>query len=251
MKERLDKIFVDRGLAVSRERAKALIMEGKVLLNGRPAAKPGDLVDTLAVVELKGGDIPYVSRGGLKLKAALEYFKVKPEGVVAMDVGSSTGGFTDCMLQEGAKKVFCIDVGYGQLFWSLRKDPRIVLLERTNIRYLENECITDIIDLATIDLSFISLEKVLSKVAEFLKTDGKMLALVKPQFEVGKGEVGKGGIIRDEEKRLASVKAVKVYAEGIGLKVLGEFQSPVPGQKGNIEYFLYLKKDSSVMRGIK
>lgn len=251
MKERVDKILVDRGLAVSRERAKALIMEGKVLVNSRPALKAGDMADTAAAVELKGGDIPYVSRGGLKLKAALEYFKIKSEGAVVMDVGSSTGGFTDCLLQEGAKKIFCIDVGYGQLFWSLRKDPRVVLLERTNIRYLEKEKIADRIDFTTIDVSFISLEKVLGKVAEFLKTDGEILALVKPQFEAGKGEVGKGGIVREEDKRLATVEAVKLYAKGIGLSILGVFQSPVPGQKGNIEYFLYLKKDSAAMQEIK
>ncbi|MBA3060875.1 MAG: TlyA family rRNA (cytidine-2'-O)-methyltransferase, partial [Nitrospirae bacterium] len=160
----------------------------------------------------------------------------------AMDVGSSTGGFTDCMLQMGAKKIYCIDVGYGQIAWSLRNDPRVILLERTNIRHLERKRIPDIIDIATIDVSFISLTKVIPKVLEFLKEDGEILALVKPQFEVGKGEVGKGGIVREEEKRLAAVDSVRTEIETAGLYTIGVFESPVRGQKGNIEYFLYLKK---------
>jgi 23S rRNA (cytidine1920-2'-O)/16S rRNA (cytidine1409-2'-O)-methyltransferase len=159
-----------------------------------------------------------------------------------MDVGSSTGGFTDCMLKRGALKVYCIDVGYGQLDWSLRNDPRVVLLERTNIRYLEKERIHDMIDIATIDVSFISLRNVLPKVAEFVKEGGEILALVKPQFEVGKGEVGKGGIVREEEKRMAAVNTIKEFAEGLGMTAEGVFQSPVPGQKGNREYFLHLRR---------
>jgi len=160
-----------------------------------------------------------------------------------MDVGSSTGGFTDCMLQMGAEKIYCIDVGYGQIAWSLRNDPRVILLERTNIRHLERKRIPDIIDIATIDVSFISLTKVIPKVLEFLKEDGEILALVKPQFEVGKGEVGKGGIVREEEKRLAAVASVRAEIETAGLHTIGVFESPVRGQKGNIEYFLYLKKE--------
>lgn len=242
MKERLDMLLVERGIAASRERAKALIMEGKILLNNTPATKPGIMVDRDADIGLKGDDIPYVSRGGLKLEAAIEYFAVRLQGKIAMDVGSSTGGFTDCMLKQGVQRVYCIDVGYGQFSWLLRNDPRVVLLERTNIRYLEREKIPESVDFATIDISFISLTKVLAKVAEFLKDHGEILALVKPQFEVGKGEVGKGGIVRDEEKRVTAVNSVKEYAEGIGLITLGVFQSPVPGHKGNREYFLYMRK---------
>jgi 23S rRNA (cytidine1920-2'-O)/16S rRNA (cytidine1409-2'-O)-methyltransferase len=185
--------------------------------------------------------MPFVSRGGLKLDAAIEYFGVDLRDATAMDVGSSTGGFTDCMLQRGAKRVYCVDVGYGQLSWSLRNDPRIMLLERTNIRYLEKEKIPDSIDFASIDLSFISLQKVLATVAEFMRHEGVILALVKPQFEVGRREVGKGGIVRDEEQRMAAVTAIEEYAAAIGLRVMGVFRSPVLGQKGNQEYFLYMR----------
>lgn len=243
MKERLDKLLVDRGMVESRERAKALIMEGNILVNKLRVTKSGTMLDTNAVIELKGGWNPYVSRGGLKLEAAIEHFHIKLEGVIAMDVGSSTGGFTDCMLKQGARKVYCVDVGYGQLAWQLRNDPRIVLLERTNIRHLEKEKIADAVGLATIDASFISLQKVIPKVTEFLQPGGEILALVKPQFEVGKGEVGKGGIIRDDDKRMGAVNAVKAFAEETGLLIIGLFQSPVKGQKGNIEYFLYMRRN--------
>lgn len=242
MKERLDKLLVDKGIAVSRERAKAMIMEGKVLVNGAPVAKAGSIIDKDASISLKTGDIPYVSRGGLKLKAALEYFNINLEGLVAMDVGCSTGGFTDCMLQRGARKVYCIDVGYGQLAWSLRNDPRVMLMERTNIRHLEKGRIPDAVDVVTVDVSFISLKKVIPKVLEFISENGNILALVKPQFEVGKGEVGKGGIVRDEGKRLLSVKGVREFAENEGLRTEGVFESPVAGQKGNREYFLHMRK---------
>ena len=242
MKDRLDKIMVDRALVKSRERARALIMEGKVLVDGSPVTKAGAMINTDSSITLKSGDIPYVSRGGLKLKAAIDFFSIDLKDKTAMDIGSSTGGFTDCMLQMGAKKVYCIDVGYGQIAWPLRNDPRVILLERTNIRHLERKRIPDIIDIATIDVSFISLTKVIPKVLEFLKEDGEILALVKPQFEVGKGEVGKGGIVREEEKRLAAVDFVRTEIEAAGLHTIGLFESPVRGQKGNIEYFLYLKK---------
>ncbi len=243
MKERLDILLVSRGLTESRERAKALIMEGNVLVDGVPLTKAGCMVDQEARIELRGGEMPYVSRGGLKLEAALEHFGVNIEGVTAMDVGSSTGGFTDCMLKRGAKKVYCIDVGYGQLAWSLRNDPRVILLERTNIRHLERERIPDLIDFATIDVSFISLQKVIPKVMEFIGERGEILALVKPQFEVGKGEVGKGGIVRDEEKRVAALRTIEAFAVERGLRSMGTFLSPVPGQKGNREYFLYLRRE--------
>ncbi|MGD1075996.1 MAG: TlyA family RNA methyltransferase [Thermodesulfovibrionales bacterium] len=241
MKERLDMLLLKRGIVASRERAKALIMEGKILVNTRAVTKAGAPIDADAHIELTGRDMPFVSRGGLKLDAAIEYFGVDLRDATAMDVGSSTGGFTDCMLQRGAKRVYCVDVGYGQLSWSLRNDPRIMLLERTNIRYLEKEKIPDSIDFASIDLSFISLQKVLATVAEFMRHEGVILALVKPQFEVGRREVGKGGIVRDEEQRMAAVTAIEEYAAAIGLRVMGVFRSPVLGQKGNQEYFLYMR----------
>lgn len=242
VKERLDILLVSRGMTNSRERAKALIMEGNVLVDGVPVTKAGSAVDQEARIKLRGEDIPYVSRGGLKLEAALEHFGVELGGVLAMDVGSSTGGFTDCMLKRGAKKVYCVDVGYGQLSWSLRNDPRVILLERTNIRYLEKERIPDVIDFVSIDVSFISLQRVIPKVMEFMGEEGEILALVKPQFEVGKGEVGKGGVVRDEEKRMAAVRTIEAFAVESGLRSMGTFLSPVPGQKGNREYFLYLRR---------
>jgi 23S rRNA (cytidine1920-2'-O)/16S rRNA (cytidine1409-2'-O)-methyltransferase len=242
MKERLDILLVERGMVSSREKARALIMEGNVFVNGIPVSKAGFMVDAGAPIELKGQEIPYVSRGGLKLEAALHHFGINLQGLIAMDVGSSTGGFTDCMLQKGALRVYCIDVGYGQLAWSLRNDSRVILLERTNIRYLEKERIRDMIDITTIDVSFISLKNVLPKVTEFVKKDGEILALVKPQFEVGKGEVGKGGIVREEEKRMAALNSIREFAEGLDLTTEGVFQSPVPGQKGNREYFLHLRR---------
>ncbi len=238
-KDRLDKIIVERGLVKSRERARALIMEGKVTVNGEKAEKAGSLVTLDAEVQIRG-EIPYVSRGGLKLEAALDFFKVDPGGKVVMDIGCSTGGFTDCVLKRGAKKVYAIDVGYGQFDWSLRKDERIILLEKTNIRYLGREQVPDPIELAVIDVSFISLLNVLPKVHELLAVGGEVVTLVKPQFEVGKGLVGKGGIVRDESMRLAAVEHVKEGAVASGFEARGLFESPVRGQKGNIEYFLYL-----------
>ncbi|MCL5062670.1 MAG: TlyA family RNA methyltransferase [Nitrospiraceae bacterium] len=245
MKNRLDKILVDKGLVQSRERAQALIMEGKAFVDGITVTKAGAMVNVDAHIELKGEDIPYVSRGGLKLEAAIKHFSISMKDKIAMDVGSSTGGFTDCMLQHGAKRVYCIDVGYGQLAWKLRQDSRIVLIERTNIRYLEREKIPDEIDIATIDVSFISLAKVIPNVLEFLKQDGEIIALIKPQFEVGKGEVGKGGIVKDEAKRLKAVDRVKENLELLGLQTIGVIQSPIPGQKGNIEHLIYMKKTSA------
>jgi len=242
MKKRLDILLVEREMVSSREKARALIMEGKALVNGMPVTKAGSLVNPDASVELRNGEISYVSRGGLKLSAALLHFGINLRGLVAMDVGASTGGFTDCMLREGALKVYCIDVGYGQLDWTLRNDPRVILLERTNIRYLEKEKVHDMIDIATIDVSFISLKNVLPKVAEFVKRGGEIVALVKPQFEVGKGEVGKGGIVREEKKRMAALNSIREFSEGFGLRTEGVFASPLPGQKGNREYFLRLKR---------
>lgn len=257
MKDRLDKILVARGLVKSREMARALIMEGKVFVDGEKITKAGTLINETSEIFLKEAGLPYVSRGGLKLEAAINYFNIDVQNKIIMDVGSSTGGFTDCLLQKGTKKVYCIDVGYGQLAWSLRKDPRVVLLERTNIRYLAEilneqrakvikqeyeDLMKGNIDMATVDVSFISLVKVIPAVLKFLKKEGEVLALVKPQFEVGKGQVGKGGIVREEEKRLQSVKDVQKELEQLGLYTTGSFLSPIPGQKGNREYFLYMKR---------
>jgi 23S rRNA (cytidine1920-2'-O)/16S rRNA (cytidine1409-2'-O)-methyltransferase len=242
MKERLDKVLVDRNIIGSRERARALIMEGKVFVEGVPVLKAGAIVNSDADIEIKGADVPYVSRGGLKLEAAIKHFDIHLNDKIAMDVGSSTGGFTDCLLQHGAAKVYCIDVGYGQLAWKLRQDPRVVLFERTNIRHLQRDKIHDVIDIATVDVSFISLVKVIPKVIEFLKEEGEIIALIKPQFEVGKGEVDKGGIIRNEGKRLKTVEYVKEKLEDAGLRTIGIIQSPIAGQKGNVEYLIHCKK---------
>lgn len=256
----MDKILVSRGLVKSRELAKALIMEGKVFVNSKKITKTGTPVSETSEISLKEGELPYVSRGGLKLEAAINFLNIDLNDKIIMDVGSSTGGFTDCLLKKGAKKVYCIDVGYGQLAWSLRKDPRVIPMERTNIRYLDKilrsqesegrgqefeDLIKSNIDMATVDVSFISLLKVIPKVIEFLKKDGEILALIKPQFEVGKGEVGKGGIVREEEKRLRAVENVQENSEKLGLGIIGIFRSPLPGQKGNIEYFLYMKRAKS------
>jgi 23S rRNA (cytidine1920-2'-O)/16S rRNA (cytidine1409-2'-O)-methyltransferase len=262
LKDRLDKILVSRGLVKSREMAKALIMEGKVFVDGKKITKAGTPVSEASKISLKGEDLPYVSRGGLKLEAAINFFNIYLNNKIVMDVGSSTGGFTDCLLKLGAKKVYCIDVGYGQLAWSLRIDPRVIVMEKTNIRYLADivksqprikygakvksqefeDLVKRNIDMVSVDVSFISLTKVIPSVVEFLKEEGEILALVKPQFEVGKEEVGRGGIIREEEKRLKAIKYVQENSEKLGLKTVGIFQSPITGQKGNIEYFLYMNR---------
>ncbi len=241
-RERLDKILVDRGLVKSRERAKALIMEGRVTVEGQMVSKAGTMVAAGSDIHLKEKDVPYVSRGGLKLGAALDFFRVDPDGKVVMDVGCSTGGFTDCLLKRNARKVYAVDVGYGQFDWSLRDDPRVILLEKTNIRYLEKSAVADAIDLAVIDVSFISLLKVLPRVREFLAESGQVLALIKPQFEVGKGMVGKGGVVRDEAKREAAVREVREGSETLGFHAMGVTESPIQGQKGNREYFIYLRR---------
>ncbi len=239
-KQRIDVLIVEKGLVESRHKARALIMEALVHVNGQPAKKPGQMVPQDAEITIKE-HLPYVSRGGLKLEEALRVFDVNVKDKVAMDIGASTGGFTDCLLKHGARKVYAVDVGYGQLHWRLRQDPRVVVLERTNIRHLPRERVPEEMDLITIDVSFISLEKVLPKVKEFLKPAGEVLALVKPQFEVGKGEVEKGGVVRDEKKRLQAVEKVLRVANELGFESLGQMPSSVHGQKkGNVEYFLYL-----------
>jgi len=257
LKERLDKILVSRGLVKSRELARAFIMEGKVFVEGNKITKAGTLVSDTAEISLREGVMPYVSRGGIKLEAAIDFFSIDVTGKIIMDVGSGTGGFTDCLLKKGAQKVYCIDVGYGQLAWPLRKDQRVVLMERLNVRYLDTlireqeqrfrgreleDLMDSNIDMVVIDVSFISLIKVIPAVLGFIKEEGKILALVKPQFEVGKGEVGKGGIVREEEKRLKAVENIRKELESLSLRTMGVFQSPLPGRSGNIEYFLYMEK---------
>ena len=241
-KERLDKIIVDRGIVKSRERARALIMAGNVLVDNRKVTKAGMLISTDADVVLKESDIPYVSRGGVKLEAALSAFQIDPFGKTVMDIGSSTGGFTDCVLKKGAARVYAVDVGYGQLDWTLRNDPRVVLHEKTNIRYFERSSVTDTIDLILIDVSFISLTQVLPRVHDFLALDGDVIALIKPQFEVGREMVDKGGIVRDEAKRLSAVTKIREFAEAADLVVMGVCDSPIPGQKGNREYFIHVRR---------
>ncbi len=238
-KVRLDQLLLERGLVRSRERAKALILAGEVWVAGKRIDKAGTKVDPEAPVELKSSDFPYVSRGGLKLEAALHTFKIVLIDKIAMDVGASTGGFTDCLLQHGAKKVYAIDVGYGLLDWKLRQDKRVIAIERQNIRYLPKEAIPEPIDIATIDVSFISLKKVIPKVMEFLRERAELIALIKPQFEVGKGQVGKGGIVRDEAKRRQVVEDIKAFCQELGFQVKGVIPSPILGAKGNQEYLLY------------
>jgi len=239
-KERLDKLLVTKGLAPSREKAQAMILAGAVLVNGRPITKAGQVVDEEAQIEILWNPLPYVSRGGLKLEAALDYFLVDVRGKTALDVGASTGGFTDCLLRKGAQKVYAVDVGRGLLHWRLRNDPRVVVLEGYNIRYLSKKEVPEEVDVATIDVSFISLKLVLPNVVKFLKAGGEILALIKPQFEVGKGEVGKGGVVRDPLKHQRVIKEIWDFASSLGLLPKGVMESPLKGPKGNKEFFIYL-----------
>ena len=239
MKIRLDQLLVARGLAPSRAQAQALILAGRVLVEGSAAAKAGTLVPEAAAVTLKPAP-RFVSRGGEKLAAALAHFQVSPEGKVTLDAGASTGGFTHVLLLGGAKKVYAVDVGYGQLDAGLRADPRVVALERQNLRLLPREAVPEPIDLVTLDLSFISLTLVLPRLREFLRPGGELLALVKPQFEVGKGKVGKGGVVRDPALQQEAVARVAAAAQSLGFQVSPAFASPLKGPKGNQEYFLYL-----------
>lgn len=241
-RDRLDKVLVNRGLVASRERARALILAGRVLLNDRVVDKPGSQVATDAPLRLKGEDIPYVSRGGLKLAHALASFELPLQGRIAIDVGASTGGFTDCLLQNGVAKVIAVDVGYGQLAWSLRNDDRVINLERTNIRHLQPEALPAVPDLAVIDASFISLDKVLPPTLSLLAASADIVALIKPQFEVGKGEVGKGGVVRDACKHAAVIERITDLAGELQLSVLGVEESPVLGPKGNKEFLIHLRK---------
>ncbi|HBA87515.1 MAG TPA: TlyA family rRNA (cytidine-2'-O)-methyltransferase [Geobacter sp.] len=241
-KERLDKLVLERGLAPSRERAKALIMAGQVVVDDHLADKAGLMVALTAEIRLKGEPLPYVSRGGLKLAEGLNLFGIDVEGLCAIDVGASTGGFTDCLLQRGARRVYAVDVGYGQLAWKLREDPRVVSMEKTNIRHLEPGGLPEFPDLAVIDASFISLDKVLPATLRLIKDDGAIVALIKPQFEVGRGQVGKGGVVRDEKKHQEVVAGITELARGLGLLVLGVCDSPILGPKGNKEFLIHLRK---------
>jgi 23S rRNA (cytidine1920-2'-O)/16S rRNA (cytidine1409-2'-O)-methyltransferase len=242
-RERLDKLLMDRGLVASRERARALVMAGAVLVDDQPETKAGAMVDLDAVIRLKEEDHPYVSRGALKLVKGLETFGIDPAGMVALDIGASTGGFTDVLLKRGATKVYAIDVGYGQLAWSLRQDPRVVVLERTNVRNMELEHVPEACDLAVIDVSFISLTLVLPRIAELMRAPaGKpIIALVKPQFEVGREQVGSGGVVRDEAVRRSAVTKVRDWATAHGFVAGDDVESPIQGPAGNVEYLLLLR----------
>jgi 23S rRNA (cytidine1920-2'-O)/16S rRNA (cytidine1409-2'-O)-methyltransferase len=245
-KERLDKLLVERGIVQSREKARALIMTGKVTVEGRTIDKPGIQVRVEAELQLRGGRSSYVSRGGEKLEGALAAFGIDPKGMVVMDVGASTGGFTDCVLQKGAQKVYAVDVGYGQLAWKLQNDPRVINLERRNVRYLKREEIEEEADLILIDTSFISVEKFLPHLIDFLKKGGAILSLIKPQFEVGKGEVGKGGVVREGSLHQKVVDRISAFSRGLGLKVLGVTESSLLGPKGNKEFFIFLRKELKI-----
>jgi 23S rRNA (cytidine1920-2'-O)/16S rRNA (cytidine1409-2'-O)-methyltransferase len=232
--------MVEKGVASSRERARALIMGGKVTVDGVAVEKPGKEVPTDAILFLKQ-DLPYVSRGGLKLAAALDRFEIDPSGLRILDAGASTGGFADCLLQRGAARIIAVDVGYGQLHWKLRNDPRVTVMERKNIRFLEIGALPHPVDSAVADLSFISLKLVLPKFKELIPVGGWFVPLVKPQFEAGRADVGKGGVVRDLAKIRAVVDSVTTFAAACGFQVLAEMESPIKGPKGNREFFLHLK----------
>ena len=241
-KERLDVLMVQRNLAESREKAKALIMSGIVYVNGQKEDKAGTSFEETVQIEVRGSTLKYVSRGGLKLEKAMSRFGVQLAGKVCMDVGASTGGFTDCMLQNGAVKVYAVDVGHGQLAWKLRNDERVVCMEKTNIRYVTPEDVADKINFSSIDVSFISLTKVLGPVKELLSDDGQIVCLIKPQFEAGREKVGKHGVVRDSAVHLEVIEKVIDFAISIGFEVLNLEFSPVKGPEGNIEYLLHLQK---------
>lgn len=242
MKERLDVLLVERRLADSREKAKAVIMSGIVYVNGQKEDKAGQTFDVTSNIELRGSTLKYVSRGGLKLEKAMNEFPIELDGTVCMDVGSSTGGFTDCMLMNGAVKVYSVDVGHGQLAWKLRQDDRVVVMEKTNIRYVTPEDIEDVLDFASIDVSFISLTKVLLPVKNLLKSGGEVVCLIKPQFEAGREKVGKKGVVRDKSVHEEVIEMVLNYAVSIGYDILGLSFSPIKGPEGNIEYLVHLQK---------
>ena len=255
MKERLDVLMVKQGLATSREKAKAIIMSGNVFVDGQREDKAGTTFSEDVSIEVKGSTLKYVSRGGLKLEKAMNNFDVSMDGKVCTDVGSSTGGFTDCMLQNGARKVFAIDVGRGQLDWKLRQDERVVCMEKTNIRYVVSEDLGEPIDFSSIDVSFISLTKVLEPIRNYLKEDGEIVALIKPQFEAGREKVGKKGVVREKSTHIEVIETVTSYAVSIGFYVNALEFSPIRGPEGNIEYLVHLKKckveDAAISENVK
>ncbi|MCR5501846.1 MAG: TlyA family RNA methyltransferase [Lachnospiraceae bacterium] len=244
MKQRLDLILVNKGLAPSREKAKALIMEGLVYVNGQKEDKAGTTFEEEGIgIEVRGPSLKYVSRGGLKLEKAFEVFPIDVNGRICMDIGASTGGFTDCLLQNGASKVYAIDVGYGQLDWKLRNDGRVISMEKTNFRYLTPEDLPETPSFAACDVAFISLDKILLPACRILSGDGKMVCLIKPQFEAGRESVGKKGVVRDPAVHLSVIEKVVNCAADTGFSILGLDGSPIRGPEGNIEYLLYLGKD--------
>ncbi|WP_160688785.1 TlyA family RNA methyltransferase [Clostridium sp. C2-6-12] len=244
-KERLDILLVEKGIITSRERAKACIMEGKVYVDGQKVDKAGEKVSLSANIEYRGETLKYVSRGGLKLEKAMNSYNISLEDKVCMDIGASTGGFTDCMLQNGAKKVFSVDVGYGQFAWKLRTDERVVCMERTNIRYVTLEDIGEPLDFASIDVSFISLKKIMPATLNLLKESGEVVALIKPQFEAGREKVGKKGVVREKETHKEVVYGIIDFLLEQDLNVLGVGYSPIKGPEGNREYLVYFTKDKN------
>ena len=243
MKKRLDVLLFEKGMVPSRERAKAIIMSGIVYVNNQKADKAGMSIPEDAEIEIRGKTNSFVSRGGLKIEKSLNYFQIDPKDLCVMDIGASTGGFTDCLLTRGARKVYSIDVGYGQLAWKLRQDPRVVCMERTNIRYVTPEQLEDVPDFAVIDVSFISLKLVLPVVANLLQEHGRIACLIKPQFEAGKGKVGKKGVVRDPEIHLEVLQSFIENAHEAGFHVYSLTFSPIKGPEGNIEFLGYLGKD--------
>lgn len=245
MKKRLDVLLVEQGLADSREKAKAIIMSGIVYVDNNKEDKAGTTFEETSKIEVRGNTLKYVSRGGLKLEKAMNNFGVTLDGKVCMDVGASTGGFTDCMLQNGAVKVYSVDVGHGQLAWKLRNDDRVVCMEKTNIRYVTPDDIDDVIEFASIDVSFISLTKVLPAVRELLTQDGEIVCLIKPQFEAGREKVGKKGVVRELSTHVEVVEMIVDYARANGFRTLHLSYSPIKGPEGNIEYLLHITKDEN------
>lgn len=241
-KKRIDVLLVENGLASTREQAQRLIMAGIVRADGQIVDKSGKELSQETILLVEGQDMPYVSRGGLKLEKAIRELNIPIAGKVALDVGASTGGFTDCLLQHGASRVYAVDVGYGQLDWRLRNDERVVNIEKTNIRNLDDNVVPEKVDVAVIDVSFISLTKVLPRVMELLKPGGMIVALIKPQFEVGKGQVGKGGVVREKEKHDRVLTDIEAFVVGRGLMIIGVTESPVLGAKGNKEFLMALQR---------
>ena len=248
MKERLDILLVQRGLAPSREKAKSMIMEGNVFVNNNREDKAGSMFPEDCVIEIHGNTLKYVSRGGLKLEKAMTHFDINLDDCICMDIGASTGGFTDCMLQNGAKKVYSVDVGYGQFAWKLRQDPRVVCMEKTNIRYVTPQDIDDVLDFASVDVSFISLTKVLPAAHELLKEHGQMVCLIKPQFEAGREKVGKKGVVRDKNVHMEVIEHVISFALSNGFSVHHLEYSPIKGPEGNIEYLVHIEKTTEPVK---